>query len=69
MLFIKIDDETARKMQDEYDGDSEAWIAGEGLEKKYGFRMSDSNWMLTDDFPEIYGCNEKGESMQMHLFL
>lgn len=43
VLFIKIDDETARKMQDEYDGDSEAWIAGEGLEKKYGFRMSDSN--------------------------
>lgn len=70
--FIEISDETVKCLEEEYENDTESWIAGTGLEKKYGFRMSESNWMIVDGEPEIYKHYDNGESYQMsqmHLFM
>ena len=67
--FIEIPDETYNLLEEEYENDTENWNVGTGLDKKFGFRISESNWMITDEEPEIYKCYENGESVQMHLFM
>ena len=66
VLFITISDEMVKKLEDEYEGDSEAWLQESGLEEKFGFRVRDANWMLVDDYPELFSCNpQNGEITQM----
>ena len=68
VLFIRLTDEMVNKLEEEYENDSEAWIADSGLEEKFGFDISNANWMLcdTDDNPEIYYCYpSNGEKVQM----
>lgn len=66
VLFIRLTDGEHEILQEEYENDSEAWLAASGLEKKFGFDISNSNWMLVEDLPDIYYCYPKnGEMVQM----
>ena len=64
VLFIRISDEMVRSLNEDYEGDSETWLSESGLEEAFGFRMSDSNWMISDDDEmEIYDCNPSNKEM------
>ena len=66
VLFIRLTDGQHEILQEEYENDSESWLAASGLEKKYGFDISNANWMLVEGTPEIFCCNpQSGEMVQM----
>ena len=66
VLFIRLTDGEHEILQEEYENDSEAWLAESGLEKKFGFDISNANWMLVEDFPDIYDCfPHNGEMVQV----
>lgn len=68
VLFIRIDEEMAKALEEEYENDSMAWLEESGLEEKFGFSVSNSNWMLCDGVPEMFYCYpwKKGnEKVQM----
>jgi hypothetical protein len=67
VLFIDITDEMAKSLEEDYENDTEAWLSESGLEKKFGFSVSNSNWMLVDhDETEMFYCNpENGEMVRV----
>lgn len=71
VLFISLSDDEVRKIEDEYENDTESWLSDSGLEEKFGFRVSDANWMVVEDTqPEIFRCNpQNGEKVQLHPFM
>ena len=70
VLFIRLTDEMVKKLVDEYENNSEAWIADSGLEEQFGFRVSDSNWMICDDTPEMFQCYpNRNEKIQVFNFM
>jgi hypothetical protein len=58
------------KLEEEYENDAEAWLSDSGLEERFGFSVSNSNWMIVDnDETEIYRCNtENGEKTRVFNF-
>lgn len=70
VLFIRITDEMNERLEDEFENDTEEWISALGLEKKFGFSISNANWMIADDFPELFMCNiDNGEMTQVFPFV
>ena len=67
VLFIGITDKMQRSIEDEYDDNLEAWMSDNGLEEKFGFNVSCSNWMFVDhDETEMFYCNpENGEMVRV----
>lgn len=70
VLFIRLTDGEYEILQEEYENDAESWLAELGLEKKFGFSISNSNWMLVEGEPELFRCNpQNGEMVEAHTFL
>lgn len=69
VLFFELDEEVVNLLEEEYENDSMSWISGTGIDKQFGFNVSNSNWMLVDGELEIYKCSKNGESTRMHLFM
>ena len=71
VLFIPLNEEITNKIEEEYENDTESWISDSGLEEKFGFSVSNSNWMLCDDGEvEMFRCNpENGEKTQVFHFM
>lgn len=63
VLFIKLSDDMVKSLVDDYENDSESWLADSGLEEKFGFSVSNSNWMLSDEEPEMFRCNPENSEM------
>lgn len=69
VMFLRLSDEQSYELLDKYKGDVEAWIAESDLEDKFDFEMCDCNYMLTDEMPEIFGCDvATGQKIQLSLF-
>ena len=69
VMFIRLTDEMSNDINEKYDGDVESWILGNGIEKKFDFRLSDCHYMTTEEMPEIYGYDtETMQEQQLFLF-
>lgn len=70
VLFIRITEEMNKRLEEEFENDAEEWIPALGLDKKFGFSVSNANWMIADDFPELFMCNNgSGEMVQFFPFV
>ena len=56
VLFIHLTDEMVDERVNKYDNDSEAWINSIDLPYELGIDVDNSNFIVTDDEPEIYDC-------------
>lgn len=47
--------------------DCESWIVENRIDKKFGFDVDNSHYMLSDDMLSIYDCNTDGEMNHVYL--
>lgn len=69
VLFIELTEEMKRSIKEDYDGDIEPWMVENEIDEKFGFDISNSNWMQTNGMPSLLFCKaENGEKVDAHLY-
>lgn len=67
VLFIRLTDDMVKSIEEEYENDSEAWLAESGLDEMFCFSIENSNCMFVNDVPDIFYCYPKnGKKVQIH---
>ena len=68
VIFLCLSEEMVCEISDKYGNDLAAWIAETDLEEKFSFELSECSYMMTDEVPEMYGCDAR-IMQEQRLFL
>lgn len=53
VIILNVSDEQEKRLEEQYDSDTESWLSEEGIEDKVGFNMSNCSYMWMDEGCEI----------------